>query len=93
MRVFNYMYVGQQHRLDKAIVVNASSWGRGIIPSGMASRRAENRELSVRQIMQGTPRENYRGNFPTVVGGPGTGGNYRHILALPGTAKIGTAKI
>ena len=36
---------------------------------------------------QGTPQENPRRNFSTVVGGPGTGGNYRHILALPGTAK------
>ena len=43
--------------------------------------------------IQGTPRENSRVNFPIVVGGPGTGGNYRHILALPETAKIGTAKI
>lgn len=28
--------------------------------------------------------------FPTVVGGLGIGGDYRHILAAPETTKIGT---
>ena len=41
---------------------------------------------------QGTPRENSRRGGRSH-GGPGTGGNYRHILALLGTAKIGSAKI